>query len=102
MVKEPENNGIAASSPNANDSWDLDLTYKPKSKSNLGNEGPETGAEFIPGKGQKMAAKRLKKIGGLFVSFASYEITLKSSVKYQQIYVFDKCFDYRYIGKRSS
>lgn len=78
MITVPENNSPDASSSTANDSWDLDLSYShnPKSKSSDGNEGTK-GTEFIPKKGQKMAARRLKKIEGLLVPSILYEFTLK-------------------------
>ncbi|XP_055324738.1 uncharacterized protein LOC129579102 [Sitodiplosis mosellana] len=51
---------------NENDSFDLDLSTssvtKPKSKTN-DDDGTGQGASFVPSKGQKTAAKRLKKIG---------------------------------------
>lgn len=66
--KEAENDVSVSSFMNANDSWDLDLSDSglPKSKLNLGDgTGADKGAGIVPRKGQKMVAKRLKKIGGL-------------------------------------
>lgn len=63
---------------NENDSFDLDLSIssviKSKSKGKAKNDDDVgNGAQFVPSKGQKTAAKRLKKIGGtqngLFVQF---------------------------------
>lgn len=55
---------------NENDSFDLDLSIssvvKPKSKSKTKDDDEVgNGAQFVPSKGQKTAAKRLKKIGGM-------------------------------------
>lgn len=57
------------SATNENDSFDLDLSIssviKSKSKTKKADDD-EIAASFVPSKGQKAAAKRLKKIGGMY------------------------------------
>lgn len=65
------------SQTNENDSFDFDLSIssvtksksksKSKSKKDGNDDDLEVGASFVPSKGQKTAAKRLKKIGGMFL-----------------------------------
>ena len=69
VCKQPVNDLPDQLQTNQNDSFDLDLSIssvikskskgKAKDDDELGN-----GAQFVPSKGQKTAAKRLKKIGG--------------------------------------
>lgn len=71
IYKDQLNDLPDTSLPNASD-FDLDLSIssetksKSKSKSKVKDDDEVgAGASFIPSKGQKTAAKRLKKIGGM-------------------------------------
>lgn len=64
---EPEQDSQESTFSNANDSWDLDLSIPKKNgKSKDVDDSKEKLASYVPSKGQKMAARRLKKIGGMF------------------------------------